>query len=74
MHKLDLTYTTRQGSRVSCLDRTGFAASFGIGVRLLISGSHPPMLKPNNFHGQSRQAVYLPPHDDKPPKSELLLN
>ncbi len=34
---LDLTYTTRQGSRVSCVAQTGFAA-FGKGVQL-ISGS-----------------------------------
>ncbi len=34
---LDLTYATRQGSRVSCLAQTGFAA-FGKGVQL-ISGS-----------------------------------
>ncbi len=33
----DLTYTTRQGSRVSCLAQTAFAA-FGKGVQL-ISGS-----------------------------------
>ncbi len=37
IHKLDLTYTTRQGSRVSCVAQTGFAA-FGKGVQL-ISGS-----------------------------------
>ncbi len=30
----DLTYTTRQGSRVSCLAQTGFAA-FGKGVQLI---------------------------------------
>ncbi len=34
---LNLAYTTRQGSRVSCLVQTGFAA-FGKGVQL-ISGS-----------------------------------
>ncbi len=33
----DFTYTTRQGSRVSCLAQVGFAA-FGKGVQL-ISGS-----------------------------------
>ncbi len=33
----NLTYTTRQGSRVSCLVLTGFAA-FGKGAQLLISG------------------------------------
>ncbi len=37
IHKLDLTYTTRQGSRVSCVAQVGFAA-FGKGVQL-ISGS-----------------------------------
>ncbi len=30
---LNLTYTTRQGSRISCLAQTGFAA-FGKGVQL----------------------------------------
>ncbi len=34
----NLTYAIKQGSRVSCLAQTGFAASFGEGVQL-ISGS-----------------------------------
>ncbi len=54
IHKLDLTYTTRQGSRVSCVAQTGFAA-FGKGVQL-ISGSP---------YAETEQAVYLPPHYDK---------
>ncbi len=37
IHKLYLAYTTRQGSRVSCLAQTDFAA-FGKGVQLM-SGS-----------------------------------
>ncbi len=37
IHKLYLTYTTRQVSRFSCVAQTGFAA-FGIEVQL-ISGS-----------------------------------
>ncbi len=37
IHKLNLAYTTRLGTRVSCLAQTGFAA-FGKGVQL-ISGS-----------------------------------
>ncbi len=35
----NLTYTTKQGSWVCWLAQTGFAASFGKGVQLLISGS-----------------------------------
>ncbi len=34
MPKLNLMYTTRQGSRVSCLAQTGFAA-YGKGVQLI---------------------------------------
>ncbi len=37
LQSLELTYTTRQGSRVSCVAQTGFAA-FGKEVQL-ISGS-----------------------------------
>ncbi len=42
----NLTYTTRQGSRVRCLAQTGFSA-FGKGGHSSSVG--PPMLKPNNF-------------------------
>ncbi len=45
----NVTYTTRQGSRVSCLDQTGFVA-FGKEVELF-SGSLP-MLKSNNIRDQ----------------------
>ncbi len=38
----NFTYTTRQGSRVSCLTQTGFAA-FGEGMQLI------SVLQPNNF-------------------------
>ncbi len=31
----------------------------------------PPTLKRNNFPDLPRQAVYLPPHDDKQPKLDL---
>ncbi len=34
-----LTHATKQSSRVSCLAQTGFAASFGKEMQLLISGS-----------------------------------
>ncbi len=43
--KWNLTYTTKQGSRVGCLTQTGFAA-FGKGVQLI---SGPPKMKPTNL-------------------------
>ncbi len=55
-------YTTKQGGRVSSLAQTGFAA-FGKGVQL-ISGC-PYAEIPNNIPDLPRQAVYMPPHDDK---------
>ncbi len=50
-------YSTRQGSWVSYLAQTGFAA-FDKGVQL-ISGTHYAETE------QPRQVVYLPPHEDK---------
>ncbi len=50
-----LTFTTNQGSRVSWLAQTGFAA-YGKLVQL-ISGY--PLAE------TEQQVVYLPPHDDK---------
>ncbi len=51
MHKLYLTYTTRQGSRVSCVAQTGFAA-FGKGVQLI---SGPPYALPRG----KRQILFV---------------
>ncbi len=52
-----MTYTTKQGNRVSCLALTGFTA-IGKGVQL-INGS--PYAKTE----QPCQLAYLPPYDDR---------
>ncbi len=56
-------------SPVSCLVHTRFAA-FGKGMQLT---SGLPMLKPNKISNlTSLFLVYLPPHDDKQPKLNLI--